>query len=85
MENLIIEITPSTIKKVIKRSQNLKNAGEVIALFEQLVGGNINDEVENESDEDLDDADSLISDNIPESLKPFADALFGAISTTTED
>ena len=83
MTEPLFTLTPSFISRTIRQSRELKSPADVLSVYGKIAKRKsfvLDDSDANNVFSRNDDKEQLISDNIPEELRPFADALFGAVS-----
>lgn len=71
---LSFDISPSLIDRIIRTSSQLKSEHDVLCYFNK-----VSKELENHSTDLALSPDEAIGDEIPEELRPFADALYAAV------
>lgn len=85
MTKPLLEMTPSFVSRIIRQSRQLKSEAEVLSAYQKLAAKK--DIILDEEDalEALPNEKELLSKNIPDQLRPFAEALFGAISIKDDE
>lgn len=84
MTDSLLKLTPSFVSRIIRQSRQLKSEAEVLTFYKKLTAKKDTILDENHLDSVLlqnDDQELLLSENIPDILRPFAEALFGAVTT----
>ena len=80
------KITPSFIAGIIRQSSHLKSEADVIRVFEKL--SLFKDKTLDESHTQVMDPakeHEIIFGDVPESLRPFAEALYSLVAVSPED
>jgi len=87
MTDSLLRISPSLVSRIIVKSRQLKSEAEVLNVYNQISNLDSGELTEKDIDDafpDETDIKDLLSEHIPDTLKPFADALLGAISNEAE-